>query len=120
MRDCRVLLVSNHPLFAEAITRLLQEENISVVAEVNDLEEARSVLKAQEFETIIVDQDDAKLQDIAVMSDFLNSQDERQVIFLSLNDNQMIIHYRERVENVTPSDLVAAIRYLKPNEEMNQ
>lgn len=120
MRDCRILLVSNHPLFAEAITRLLQEENINVVAEVNDLEEARSILKTQKFETIIVDQDDAGLQDIAVMSDFFNSQDERQVIFLSLNDNQMIIYYQERVENVTPSDLVTAIRYLKPNEEMNQ
>ena len=120
MRDCRILLVSNHPLFAEAITRLLQEQDISVVAEVSNLEKAQSVLKAQKVQTIIVDQDDARLQDTTVVSHLLDTQDERQVIFLSLNDNQMIRHHRECVENVTPSDLVAAIRYLKPNEEMNQ
>ena len=74
MRERRVLIVSNHPLFAEAITRLLQEKEISVIAEVNNLAEAQSVLNTQEVETIIVDQDDVSLQDTTIMSYLIDSQ----------------------------------------------
>lgn len=117
MSDCRVLVISNHPLFAEAITRLLQEQDISVVAEIRNLNEARSTLKTQQVEAIVVDRDDNRLNDAEVLSYLLDSQAERHIIFLSLADNQMVIHHRERVENVTPSDLVAAIRFLKPVED---
>jgi len=51
----RVLIISSHPLFAEAITHLLQEEGMSIVASVDSLEKAGPVLEAQQIETITTD-----------------------------------------------------------------
>ncbi len=111
MNNRRVLIVSEHPLFAEAIMRLLQEENINVVAKANNVREARSILNTQEIEAVVVDYDDPQLRDAEVVSHLVGSDEERQVVFLTLAGNQMIVHHRERVENVTPADLVEAIRF---------
>jgi DNA-binding NarL/FixJ family response regulator len=104
------LIVSGHPLFAEAITRVLQEEGIHIVATANNLAEARPILNVQEVDAIVVDHDDAQPWDGEVVSQLVDSDEKRPVIFLTLTANQMIVHHRERVENVTPEDLVRAIR----------
>ncbi len=111
LNNRRELNVSEHPLFAEAIMRLLQEENINVVAKANNVREARSILNTQEIEAVVVDYDDPQLRDAEVVSHLVGSDEERQVVFLTLAGNQMIVHHRERVENVTPADLVEAIRF---------
>lgn len=113
METGRVLIISSHPLFAEAITHLLQEEGMNVVASVDSLEKAVPVLEAQQIETIIVDQDDPQIPDSAVVSQLVGSRESQQVIFLTLAGNQMIVHHRERMENITPTDLIRAIRFSK-------
>ena len=112
-KNRRVLIVSNHPLFAEAISRLLQEQGIEVVAKVNTLAEAESSLQTLEIEAIVVDYDDPELRDSDVVSHLVGDDEERQVIFLTLAGNQMIVHHREKVKNVTPADLISAIRFVK-------
>jgi len=112
-KNCRVLIVSSHPLFAEAISRLLQEQGIEVEAKVSTLEEAETTLQKVIVEAIVVDYDDPELRDSEVVSHLVGDDEERQVIFLTLAGNQMIVHHREKVKNVTPADLISAIRFVK-------
>lgn len=112
-KNCRVLIVSSHPLFAEAISRLLQEQGIEVIAKVGTLAEAEAFLQSLTVEAIVVDYDDPELQDSEVVSHLVGDDEERQVIFLTLAGNQMIVHHREKVKNVTPADLISAIRFVK-------
>lgn len=111
MKRCRVLIISGHPLFAEAISRLLQVEGIEVVARADSLESALPLVKSQAVEAIIVDHDDPNLRDAEVVAQLVGDDEERQVIFLTLTGNQMIVHHRERLENVTSDDLVRALRF---------
>lgn len=110
MKNCRVLLVSDSPLFIEAINRLLAEEDIYVTATASNIEEARLVVDTQEIDAIIVDHHDAHQQDTEIVAHLISHKQECQIIFLTMAGNQMIVHHRERVENVTPADLVGAIR----------
>jgi hypothetical protein len=73
------------------------------------LESALPELRNQVVEAIIVDHDDPALRDAEVVSQLVGHDEERQVIFLTLAGNQMIVHHRERVEGATPEDLVRAI-----------
>jgi DNA-binding NarL/FixJ family response regulator len=111
--DFRVLIISGHPLFAEAITHLLQEQGITEIITVNSLNSALPLLRNQLLETIIVDHDDPNLRDAEVVSRLVDSDETRNVIFLTLADNQMIVHHRSRVENVTPNDLIQALHPAK-------
>ena len=106
----RAYIISGHALFAEAIERLLQDANVEVVGRAGSLESALPDLQELRIEAIIVDHDDPDLRDAEVVSQLVGYEDERQVIFLTLAGNQMIVHHRERVEDVTTADLVRAIR----------
>lgn len=110
METCRTLIISGHPLFAEAITHLLREGGVEVVATAGSLDAAVPWLREQPVEAIIVDHDDPQLRDAEVVSRLVGHDEDRQVIFLTLSGNQMIVHHRERVEDVTAADLVGAIR----------
>ena len=105
----RVLIISSHALFAEAITRLLNEKGIREVAKVNTVASALPVLQEQDIGTIIVDHDDPQLRDAEIVSQLVGYDEAQQVIFLTLAGNRMIVHHRERVENVTPDDLIQAL-----------
>jgi DNA-binding NarL/FixJ family response regulator len=106
----RAFIISGHALFAEAIARLLQDAGVQVVGRADSLESALPELERQAMEAIIVDQDDPQLHDAEVVSRLVGHDEERQVIFLTLAGNRMIVHHRERLENITPADLVGAIR----------
>lgn len=105
----RAFIISGHSLFAEAIAHLLQDAGVEVVGRASSLEHALPQLKDQQVEAIIVDHDDPSLRDGEVVSRLVGYDEDRQVIFLTLAGNQMIVHHRERVENVTSADLVRAI-----------
>ena len=105
----RVLIISSHALFAEAITRLLNDRGIGEVVKVDAVANASPVLQEQDIDTIIVDHDDPQLRDAEVVSQLVDYDEARQVIFLTLAGNRMIVHHRERVENVTPDDLIQAL-----------
>ena len=116
MDNYRVLIISGHPVFAEAITHLLQAQNIAEIITVNSMDSALPLLKTDTLETIIVDHDDPALCDTDVLSRLLDSDEARNVIFLTLAGNQMIVHHRARVENVTPDDLIQALHLAKAGE----
>ena len=109
METGQVLIISSHPLFAEAITQILNEKDVSRVVKVETVASAASLLHEQNIGSIIVDHDDPQLRDAEVVSQLVGYDEARQVIFLTLAGNQMIVHHRERVENVTPDDLIQAL-----------
>jgi DNA-binding NarL/FixJ family response regulator len=106
-----VIIISSHPLFAEALVHLLKEKGIGHVSTVDSVPTALPLLKQQAVETIIVDYDDAQLGDAEIVSQLVGSDEARQLIFLTLAGNQMVVHHRERVENVTPDDLIQALHF---------
>jgi DNA-binding NarL/FixJ family response regulator len=109
LKRSEVLIVSSHPLFAEAISHLLQERGISNIHRVDSLAGALPRLDAPEINVIIVDYDEPLRRDTEVASQLVGHAETRQVIFLTLAGNQMIVHHRERVENVTVDDLIQAL-----------
>ena len=113
MESSSVLIVSDSRLFVDAVGRLLEEENIHVIAGTEDLEEARAILDAHAVDAIVVDQDSILVQNAHELSRLIDYQEERQVVFLTLAGNQMVVHHQERVRNVTPADLVEAVRVSK-------
>ncbi|MEW5961473.1 MAG: response regulator, partial [Chloroflexota bacterium] len=100
MKPLGVLIISCHPLFAEAITHLLEEGGVHQVTTVDTIPNALSLLKHQTIKTVIVDYDEPQLRDTEVVSSLVENDQAYQVIFLTMSDNQMIVHHRERVENV--------------------
>ena len=120
MSDRRVLIISSHPLFAEGIERILQEDgNFSIVARSRELDEALPLIKEHQPDTIIIDNDEPGLRDAEVANLLVGNQAERQVIFLSLSGSRMIVYHRQRVEDATPEDLLSMLRThpTRPNLE---
>lgn len=120
MSDRRVLIISSHPLFAEGIERILQEDgNFIVVARSRELEEALPLVQQHQPDIIIVDHDEPSLRDAQVVNLLVGNQAERQVIFLTLSGSRMIVYHRRRVEDATPGDLLSMLRShsARPNPE---
>ncbi|MBI5030882.1 MAG: response regulator transcription factor [Chloroflexi bacterium] len=120
MSDRRVLIISSHPLFAEGIERILQEDgNLVVVARSRELEDALPLMQDHQPDTIIIDNDEPGLQDAEVVNLLVGNQAERQVIFLTLSGSRMIVYHRQRVEDATPEDLLSMLRThpTRPNPE---
>lgn len=109
METGQVLIISSHPLFAEAITQVLHEQGVGHIMKVQNVASAASLLHEQAVGSIIVDHDDPQAGDAEVVSQLVGADEARQIIFLTLAGNQMIVHHRERVENVTPADLIQAL-----------
>ncbi len=105
----RALIISNHPIFAEGLVRILkQDAGIEIVDCVANLECARSLLQAQPPDTIIVDFE-ADVPDAQVTNQLIDDQAERRVIFLSLNNSRLILYQRQQVIDATTSDLLALL-----------
>lgn len=115
MKNCRVLVISDSPLFVEAVSHLLKnEESIELAVQTNDLAEARSMLKDDTINVVIIDHDATQLRDVEVLAHLINGNDSYRVIFLTMAGNEMIVHQRERIKNVTPADLVKSICIRQP------
>ena len=105
-----VLIISSHPLFAEAITHVLASEGISVAATASDLQAAVPLLDTVHPDTIIVDCEEP-CQPQAEMLALLDDADrEARMVFLSLADNRMTVHQWRRVGDATSADLVSFLR----------
>ena len=110
MGQSSVLIISSHILFAEAIARILQREAIEVLPVVDSIEAARPLIEAHQPEAIIVEREEAS----PVETDFvalLGEDRNRQVIFLTLTENQIVVHSWQRVKNATSDDLVSILRH---------
>ena len=109
MRTCRAFIISASPLFVDAITHLLEEEGAEVVAQAKNLEDARPMLGNCEVDAIVVDRNDIQLRDAEVVSHLMDSDREQQIVLLTIAGNEMVVYHKEKLENVTPHDLVKAI-----------
>ena len=111
MKSWRVLVVSESVLFADALTHLLQEAGIQVVTQVGNCEEAQAILSALNINTVVVDYDERRQDDAEIIIRFTENDRSCHVVLLTMVNNKMIVYRRESVENVTPADLIEAIRF---------
>ncbi len=101
----RVLIVSNHPIFAETINRLAREAGYDVMAKVSDLQQALRILKPDTLVTVIVDHADARPRKDDWLPLLEQADIARRVILLTLAKNEMIVHEQRRVTLETGIEL---------------
>ena len=113
----RVLIIWTHPLFEEAVRRLLQDWGVDIVGSTSDRFSAREQITTLNPSVVILeDADDQSEDDVQKTMEILNASPH--VIHLNLNDNELRIYRRERrmvgkiedlekilLADVDPSDL---------------
>ena len=109
----RVLIVSSHPIFAQALARLVREAGFTVLANVTDLQQALHLLHPDEPINIIVDYEDVQPREDDWLP-LLQAGTVRRVILLTLTNNEMIVHEQRRVNHVTAAELKRALDGSRP------
>ena len=95
----RVLIASNHPLFAQGLRSLLQERHrtgVEVVGVVTGLEEALRALEQLDPDLIVVDYDDEFLNRDEFLARFVEGEKKLRVVLLSLLGGGEAIVYDRR------------------------
>ena len=105
-----VLIISRHPLFAEAITHVLASEGIAVVAVASSLSVAIPLLREHRPSTIIVDCEDPRRPKTEMLALLEDVNVEASVVFLSLDDNRMVVHQWRQLGDASSADLVSVLR----------
>ena len=110
MEQSRILIISDHALFADAITHTLKEEGILVTASAQSMDAALPLIQKHQPDIIIVDYSADFTPDAKMFSLLNDSNTDRRVIFLTLDGNRMIVHHRHQVGDATPADLISVLR----------
>jgi DNA-binding NarL/FixJ family response regulator len=105
----RILLISNHAIFRESLARLLTDQLPVAVAEATTWEEGLSGLEGESPDAIIIDHEDLQLRDADLAPLLCPGEQSLKVIHLTLAGDGMIVHHRERMENVASADLVRVL-----------
>jgi DNA-binding NarL/FixJ family response regulator len=105
----RLLLISKHSIFREVLAQLLMEQLAVEVVEAITWEEGAAMFDDRPPAAIIIDHDDLQLRDADLTPLLWPGEQSLKVIHLTLSDDDMIVHHRERVENVTSADLVRVL-----------
>ena len=107
MNKCRILIVSDHPLFAEGVERLITgQAGLHVVGLVSP-EEALTSIPGLGLDVVIVDADRATQ---ATLSRLLRENPGVKFIGLSLDNNDINIYYQRNKTSTGVEALVEAIR----------
>ncbi|MCS6844580.1 MAG: hypothetical protein NZ528_09740 [Caldilineales bacterium] len=109
MNGQRVLIISKHPLFADAIAHVLSSEGIAVVGVAGDLPRAAELISEQRPSAIVVDCDDPSHPDPDLMGLMMASDTEAHLVLLSLDSNRMAVYQWHQVGHATSADLVSAL-----------
>jgi DNA-binding NarL/FixJ family response regulator len=104
----RILLISNHAIFRESLVHLLTDQLPVAVVEATTWEEGLAGLEGGLPDAIIVDHEDL-LRDADLAPLLCPGEQSLKVIHLTLAGNEMIVHHRERMENVASADLVRVL-----------
>jgi hypothetical protein len=107
MDKCRVLIVSDHPLFAEGVGRLINGQAGLHVVNVVSPDEAMSSIPGLGLDVVIVDADRATQ---ATFSRMLRENPGVKFIGLSLDNNDINIYYQRNKISTGVETLVEAIR----------
>ena len=109
MNGRRVLLISKHSIFREVLAQLLTEQLAVEVVEATTWEEGATMFDAQPPAVIVIDHDDLQLRDADLAPLLWPGDQSLKVIHLTLAGDEMIVHHRERMENVASDDLVRVL-----------
>lgn len=107
MDHCRVLIVSDHPLFAEGVGRLLGDQAGLQVVGVLSAEEAVVNILNHSPDVVIVDTDRANQ---TMMLRMLRENPGTKFIGLSLDNNDINLYYQRNKKSTGVEALVEAIR----------
>jgi hypothetical protein len=107
MNHCRVLIVSDHPLFAEGVRRLLGDQAGLQVVGVLSAEEAVVNILNLSLDVVIVDTDRANQ---TLMLRMLRENPGTKFIGLSLDNNDIHLYYQRSKKITGVEALVEAIR----------
>jgi len=106
----RILFIG-HGLFCESLTRLLSEpEGVEIIGAVRSCVEAREILETQQLDVLIIDHAQVALRgnDLEELLD--HGPDSLKVIYLTLSENKMVVHNRQKISDVTHTDLIQALQ----------
>lgn len=109
MNGQRVLIISKHPLFADAIAHVLGSEGIVVVGVATDLDQAAVLIGEQRPTAVVVDCDDPSHPNPELMALMTAGDSQAHVVLLSLASNRMAVYQWQQVGNATSADLVSAL-----------
>ena len=109
MNQCRVLIVSDHPLFAEGVVRLLGDQAGLKVVGVLAAEEAVVNILSHSPDVVIVDTDRATLRETTLLR-MLRENPGTKFIGLSLDNNDINLYYQRSKKTTGVEALVEAIR----------
>lgn len=110
MSTHRVLIVSSHPLFADAIAHVLQSEGIAVAGTARTIHSVEPLIREHRPGTIILDCDETSQPDAKILDILLANGIEAQIVCLSLDSNRMLVHRWQRLGAATPADLISVLR----------
>lgn len=109
MEACRVLIVSDHPLFAEGVFRLIDgQAGLEVVGVTTPGELALAELLAGGPDVVVVDM--GSRAQIALLLDMLHNSPGVKFVGLSLDDNDIRVYYQHVKKSTGVDALVEAIR----------
>ena len=114
-RRC-ILLISKHSIFREALVRLLMEQLDVEMVEATTWKEGVARFDDRPPDAVVVDHEDLRLRDVDLAPLLWPGKNTLKVIYLTLSGDEMIVHHRERMENVTSNDLVRAL-HVPTNEQ---
>ena len=107
--NTRILLIGQG-IFLDGLTRILQEQAGSeVIGAVGTWEAARDLAAEQSPDIIIVDHEQAELRETDLAPLFESQTANIKVIYLTLSANQMVIHNRQQLANVSLPELIRAL-----------
>lgn len=105
----RVLIVSAHPLFREGIVRLLGDR-VEVIGAVATWEEAQALIDETSSLVIIVDHQDADLQEADLAPLLWRGTKNLRVIYVTLAGDEMTVHERRQVAGAGEVELLQALK----------
>lgn len=114
MEKYSVVVVSRHPLFREGLVRLLKEQSaVEVVGAVGEWTEAQVLVARRKPDAVIVDHDEMQLQRLDLEPLLWAETEGLKIIYVTLAGNEMVVHERRRVTNVTAEGLVQVLENSK-------
>ena len=79
------------------------------MAQAKTIAEAQPLLNGHKIDAVIVDRNDLQLRDAEVASQLMDDDQECKIVFLTMAGNEMVVYHSQRMDDVTPPDLVKAI-----------
>ncbi len=105
------ILFIGHGLFCESLTRLVSENAaVEVIGAVGTCGEARDILTTQQLDVLIVDHAQVALRGNDLEELLQNGPATLKVIYLSLDENKMVVHNRQQLNDVTLPDLMSVLQ----------